>query len=107
MSTTRLIRARRRHVIGPADQGSRRHGEAVPRPVTAALWNRRNQRNINNDNASARPHAAPHHSRRKDMSSMIEDLARDRMREIQRDTERARQIRRARSARRAARLLHR
>ena len=36
------------------------------------------------------------------MSSMIEDLARDRIREIQRDTERARQVRRARAARRAA-----
>jgi len=38
------------------------------------------------------------------MSSMIEDLARDRMREIQRDSERARQVRHARSVRRAAKL---
>jgi hypothetical protein len=38
---------------------------------------------------------------------MIEDLARDRMREIQRDSERARQVRRARSIRRAAKLLER
>jgi len=35
------------------------------------------------------------------MSLLIEDLARDRMREIQRDTERTRQIRKARAARRA------
>jgi len=39
---------------------------------------------------------------RDDMSFMIEDLARDRMREMQRDSERARQIRQARQARRAA-----
>jgi hypothetical protein len=41
-------------------------------------------------------------SRRHEMSLMIEDLARDRIRQIQRDTERQRQIRRARDARRAA-----
>jgi hypothetical protein len=34
---------------------------------------------------------------------MIEDLARDRIREIQRDGERARQIQKARAVRRAAR----
>lgn len=33
------------------------------------------------------------------MSSLIEDLARDRIREIQRDAERSRQIRRAKQAR--------
>jgi hypothetical protein len=36
------------------------------------------------------------------MSVMIEDLARDRIRQIQRDTERRRQSRQARTARRAA-----
>ncbi len=36
------------------------------------------------------------------MSLMIEDLARDRMREIQRDSERTRQIRQVRLARRSA-----
>jgi hypothetical protein len=36
------------------------------------------------------------------MSSMIEDLARDRIRQIHRDAEQQRQIRRARDARRAA-----
>lgn len=41
-------------------------------------------------------------SRRHEMSMLIEDLARDRIREIQRDVERQRQIRRARDARRAA-----
>ena len=40
---------------------------------------------------------------RHEMSSMIEDLARDRMREIQRDGERARQVRRARAIRKSAR----
>jgi hypothetical protein len=40
---------------------------------------------------------------RNDMSSMIEDLARDRIRQIQRDTELARQVTRARAALRAAR----
>jgi|GEM_PF-1317908 len=38
------------------------------------------------------------------MSSMIEDLARDRMREMQRDGERARQVRKARAVRRSARM---
>jgi hypothetical protein len=33
------------------------------------------------------------------MSSLIEDLARDRIRDIQRDVERTRQIRRAKAAR--------
>jgi hypothetical protein len=37
------------------------------------------------------------------MSLLIEDLARDRMREIQRDGERARQVRQARAARRSGR----
>jgi hypothetical protein len=36
------------------------------------------------------------------MSLLIEDLARDRIRQIERDSERARQVREARSARRAA-----
>ncbi|MGS0688295.1 hypothetical protein ACVBEQ_24575 [Nakamurella sp. GG22] len=36
------------------------------------------------------------------MSSMIEDLARDRMREIQRDAEMTRRVRRARALDRAA-----
>lgn len=36
------------------------------------------------------------------MNSMIEDLARDRIRQIHRDAERQRQLRRARIARRAA-----
>lgn len=36
------------------------------------------------------------------MNSMIEDLARDRIRQLHRDAERQRQIRRARLARRAA-----
>jgi hypothetical protein len=36
------------------------------------------------------------------MSMMIEDLARDRMRQIQRDAERARQIKRAKLARKKA-----
>jgi len=35
------------------------------------------------------------------MSMMIEDLARDRMRQIQRDNEQARQVKRARAARKA------
>jgi len=35
------------------------------------------------------------------MSMMIEDLARDRMRQIQRDNEQARQIKRAKAARKA------
>jgi hypothetical protein len=39
--------------------------------------------------------------RRHDMSMLIEDLARDRMRQMQRDNEKARQIREARAARRA------
>jgi hypothetical protein len=39
------------------------------------------------------------------MSVMIEDLARDRIRQLQRDTERRRQIRQARTARRAAKAL--
>ena len=41
------------------------------------------------------------HSRRHDMSSLIEDLARDRIRQIQRDVERTRQIRRAKAIRKA------
>ena len=41
-------------------------------------------------------------SRRHEMSMLIEDLARDRIRQIQRDAEQQRQIRRARDARRAA-----
>jgi hypothetical protein len=40
--------------------------------------------------------------RRHEMSLLIEDLARDRIREIQRDVERQRQVRRARESRRAA-----
>ena len=39
---------------------------------------------------------------RNEMSLLIEDLARDRIRQIERDSERARQVREARSARRAA-----
>ncbi len=35
------------------------------------------------------------------MSSLIEDLARDRIRQIERDTERTRQVRRAKAARKA------
>jgi hypothetical protein len=38
------------------------------------------------------------------MSLLIEDLARDRIRQIERDSERARQVRVAKNARRAARL---
>jgi len=40
--------------------------------------------------------------RRHEMSMMIEDLARDRMRQIQRDNEQARQIKRAKLARKKA-----
>lgn len=43
-------------------------------------------------------------TRRHDMSLLIEDLARDRMRQVQRDNERVRQVRQARAARRAARI---
>ncbi len=35
------------------------------------------------------------------MSSLIEDLARDRIRQIERDAERTRQVRRAKAARKA------
>lgn len=45
--------------------------------------------------------------RRHDMSSMIEDLARDRMREIQRDAEMTRQARRARALNKAAKSARR
>ena len=41
------------------------------------------------------------------MSLLIEDLARDRIRQIERDGERARQIRQARAARRAAKTAER
>ena len=41
--------------------------------------------------------------RRIDMSLLTEELARDRMREVQRDLERARQVRLLRARRRAAR----
>ena len=41
-------------------------------------------------------------SRRHEMSMLIEDLARDRIRQINRDAEQQRQVRRARAARRAA-----
>lgn len=40
--------------------------------------------------------------RRHEMSLLIEDLARDRIRQIERDSERARQVRTARKARRSA-----
>jgi len=70
--------------------------------VGKPLTGQRQWRNSRTDNIF--PRATPVTiSRRHEMSSMIEDLARDRMREIQRDGERARQVRRARAIRKSAR----
>jgi hypothetical protein len=80
--------------------GGGRATRTVVTPDAVAL--QRHPRNHNDSNPF------PHGSTRAvlpwrhDMSLLIEDLARDRMRQIQRDSERARQIRQARQARRAA-----
>jgi hypothetical protein len=70
-------------------------------PHRAALQ-RRDPRNPNDNNLFPRRATGVALFRRHRMNLLIEDLARDRIREMQRDGERARQIRRARQARRAA-----
>ena len=72
------------------------------RAPSDAVALQRHQRKNNQDNHFRRGIARAALPWRHDMSSLIEDLARDRMREIQRDAESSRQIRRAREARRAA-----
>lgn len=67
-----------------------------------AALHRRDQRNPNDHNRFPRRATGVAAFRRHRMNLLIEDLARDRIREMQRDGERARQIRRARQARRAA-----
>jgi hypothetical protein len=69
-------------------------------PDAVAL--QRHQRKNNDNNLFPRGATSAAMPWRHDMSLLIEDLARDRMREIQRDSERSRQIRQARQARRAA-----
>jgi hypothetical protein len=79
--------------------GGRALRSLAPSDAVAA---QRHQRKTNKDNHFPRGATGAAMPWRHDMSSLIEDLARDRMREIQRDAESSRQIRRARDARRAA-----
>jgi len=60
-------------------------------------------RNTNNSKHCAPGESRVQIPRRNEMSLLIEDLARDRIRQIERDGERARQVRFAKKARRAAR----
>lgn len=80
----------------------RRRRPARTTRVTRVVDVQRHSRDLKSTKLSARRVTGVPLPRRNDMSSMIEDLARDRMREIQRDAEMTRRIRRARAQERAA-----
>ena len=79
-----------------------RHRRPAPKNTIAGVVGKQRQsRNLKYTRLSAQRVTGVLLPRRNDMSSMIEDLARDRMRQIQRDNEQARQIKRAKAARKA------
>jgi hypothetical protein len=73
------------------------------RPVAG----QRHRRQRKSNNTFPRREIGVNNYRRTDMSLLIEDLARDRIRQIERDSERARQVRQARAVRRSAKQANR
>ena len=94
-------RSRLHRCITPTT-ADRRRRPAPTIGITRTVVSLQCSRNLKSTKLSARRVTGVLLPRRNDMSSMIEDLARDRMREIQRDAEMTRRIRRARALDRAA-----
>lgn len=91
------------HRFGTRTTVDRHRRPAPENTIAGVVGKQRQSRNLKYTRLSAQRVTGVLLPRRNDMSSMIEDLARDRMRQIQRDAEMTRRARRARALDRAAR----